>query len=364
MTEGSKKWLRRCILITEGLVTLLLWETAYMVWSSLAQDFDTVSVRFEEEANYQQVQKTLSIKQGLRPTFWREGKDENLTVEKQARPKTADVFHFYGDGEDVLPARFLSGDYPPTAVDGGCVVSSSLSKELWGTQDAIGKKLWSGKREYQVYGIFDSPEKLMMVQQYPRANVEFSAMEMESPLEQGGQRAAMDFVKHNGLPPAQTVINGPGFCWLFYQLVLMPFYVLLVMSLWRVRKTEWPKWGKISLFVAGALLFLWLFGFPYQALFQKVGQNWTDAAFWQELLRGLQVNFRELFTLPPTYRDALLSRQTAYLVLSAMLASVGMVFLVKGVVYRYCLPFSRKQKGRPIQYNTNRHAGLAMEKEQ
>lgn len=345
-------------------MTLLLWEMSYLVWSSLVQDFDTVSVRFEEDADYQQVQKTLQEKEVAKPTFWRQGKEEPLMTEEQMPPITADVFHFYGDGENVLPARFLSGDYPPSAVDGGCVVSSSLSKELWGTQEAIGKKLWSDKGEYQVYGIFDSPEKLLMVQQNPRENVEFSAMEMEIPLEQGGQRAAMDFVKHNGLPPAQTVINGPGFCWLFYQLVLMPFYVLLAMSLWRVRKTGWPKWGKIILIAGGLLLLFWLFGFPYQALFQKMAQNWTDAAFWQELLGGLQVDFREFFTPPPTYRDALLARQAVYLVLSATLASAGMVFLVKGVVYRYCLPFSRNKKGRHIRYNRSRYAGSAMKKEQ
>ena len=303
-----------------------------MIWCSLVQDFDTVSVRFEQEADYRQVQKTLRSIQGNRPTFWREGKGESLMIEGRERTQTVDVFHFYGDGETVISARFLSGDYPPPSIDGGCVVSSSLCKELWGSQEAIGKKLWSGKREYQVYGIFDSPEKLMLVQQYPRENVEFSAMETELTM-----KRVQDYLRRNGLPSAQAVVNGPGVSWLLYQLVLLPFYVLLAMSLWRVRKTKWPKWGKISLMLAGALLLFWLVFFPYQSILQMIAKNFTNAAFWDELLRGLQVNLRTFFTLPVTHRDILLGKQMLNLCLSAALAAAGMVLLVKRVVFRYCL---------------------------
>ena len=342
MTKGLKKWLQRCILIMGGAATLFLWENAYMVWSSMEQGFDTVSVRFEEKADFEQVQEALRSSGGESPTFWGQEESDNLMSEYETEPKTVDIFHFYGKGEEVMPAQFLAGDYPPTVVDGGCVVSSSLSDELWNSRETIGEKLWSGQREYQVYGIFDSPKKILLVQQHPRENVEYSAMELTASPEQDGRRVALDLVERAGLPAPKNIINGPGFCWLLYQLALLPFYVLLVMALWRIRRVAWPRWGKCCLLLGGLILFLWLLVFPYPSLLQSVGENWTSLGFWQELLNSCRVHFSELFTLLPTYRDALMERQVAALAISALLASGGMVYLVKQVIYPYCLPVLKR----------------------
>ncbi|SDM81463.1 hypothetical protein [Acetanaerobacterium elongatum] len=264
-----------------------------------------VSLRYDTPLTQQQVENALNYAKGKQneegccPTFWLQKNSEKVKAE-YAEVSTPMIIGL-GEGDLIMPARFITGGWPGVYDENGCAVSMQLAWKLWGDTDVLGKTVEYNKHKLIVRGVFEGSEPLIYTT--GGTDVGYTCAELAPLAHSDRRQAAERFCMYSGLSLPPYMVYGSSMhtilCLLCWLTLALPAIVLLY-RLVACLPNHLQRWAGLSLlFVVAVLLPFGLAQLPGW----MVPTRWSDFAFWGRLIQTFKDCTEEWFALPVLFKD-------------------------------------------------------------
>ena len=253
-------------------------------------------------------------------TLWKDSPDQLLGDSRQVRAVVREVF---GAGEDAAAYNVLGGWFPLRGDRAGAMISRGLAKYLWGSASVLGKTITWDNRSFNVSGILDKEEPMMLVQADVQSTALFPNMLLRFP-EGGGREEAERFLNMADFSHA-VLLDLPllGFVLRFGAYLPALFISLLVLGkvLGRAfRLLRFPAlltvYALPGLAAAAACGLIILGAERIPPGF--IPTAWSDFEFYRSLFTGISSNVSAWLSEPSAGDIALLAQ---------VLAAAGMILL-------------------------------------
>lgn len=253
----------------------------------------TTGLRFADALSEQEIQRAIALQSepenldALYASFW--GQSNQTVKGENGRTEEGVIcISFYGEASDCLPAQYLCGGAPGSAGK-TCSVSESLAQTVFGSIQVDGLKINLLGDLYEITGVFSAKDKVLLFpsMQYLTC-AELRGLSGDTP-----KADAENWCVAVGLPAPQWIRYGPqrvmlarSLCWLP---LILTAAVLLGTGIFISTSWKGIMRGVLWFFlVLGAALMLPVL---LQALpGWLVPTQWSDFAFWPELLEKVRQN--------------------------------------------------------------------------
>lgn len=237
------------------------------------------------------------------PTFWTEAA---LPLQSELATLTANCLLYSGEGALVWPAVFTAGGWPGATDHAGCVISTALAWQLWGSQDVLGNTLLLDGEVYYVRGVFTDEAARCIAQTGDAGSpAGWQGVELEDAPHLA--RAEVEsYALASGLGVPNSLLGGEGYAAAARGLCMLPVAIigvaLLCRGAGRLRRRR-PAIAKWLLPCAGLGLLLCLPLLAGALPAWAVPSKWSDFSHWAGLLAQLNTRVEELLALLPAMRD-------------------------------------------------------------
>ena len=287
--------------------------------SRLAKYKNNWSLRYNTPINGQAAREALlhavdNPENGLWPTFWRE---DDVLLKNELSEASAYGIKYSGDGFLVWPANFIQGGWPGVTDEFGCVVSTDLAWNLWGSYDIVGKKVIIEDEIYYVRGVIEDKNNVCLISM-DAATCSDGWQAIEFHNEVGLQRSDIEiFVRIGGIREPDILLNGSGFFIISLILALFPVLLLgiLLLSRWISLIGNGRSFVTriiiVALIIAIAVILPWILDlFPAWVIPAK----WSDFSHWTALAGQFSGFIDSIFRLIPGMRDIILKKTLVTLI--------------------------------------------------
>ncbi|BDF68549.1 hypothetical protein CE91St43_25210 [Oscillospiraceae bacterium] len=312
MKRETSKWAAPLL----GVLALLAWGLCAFLAQEIGALSSGVSARWEGEGGVSPAQVEEALRYARedggenvpRMTLWREKPGAVLWDEGEERTAAASVVEFYGQGADLWPVPFLTGNYPAQGDAEGIAVDEALSAALWGGVGRPGQIVrWEGKT-YVLRGVFRGDGGLALLPGRADDADAWPNLFLRFP-QQGGREAAQAFLNRNGWSGGD-LLDLELLSWCVTALAGLPGAALLLGLLWKLLRRGLALRASPLLLAsylppalcAGALA-LWCGNFPPRVPAALIPTKWSDFSFWARLASGLGESLGAWLSGPLTLRD-------------------------------------------------------------
>lgn len=277
--------------------------------AAVREAFPAVSMRFQQALTEQEIKRlaeylpenSLGITQ---IAYWTE-QENSIRNERNHHETEAQVILFAGNGNLVWPHSFLTGGYPGVGDASGCTISAGLADKIFGATDVVGQPVLISETEYQIRGVWDSPELRAMLQLKTNEPV-FKNLEALMKTERDYREAAMDLARENQLS-CSAIINGPIAGMLSGFVGSLPFYLaglaLFIKMIWNALMPCAGFRSRLTAALLAAAVVLLMCGLRAGVPDYLVPTKWSDFDYWGRLAADYRDQLIELISLTPTSKD-------------------------------------------------------------
>lgn len=272
-------------------------------WERLA---GTASLRFQGELlTASQVESALEDDE-LAYNFaaWRELASQTISEKEWERETQAIILEAAGDISLMLPRPLIAGAYPSSA--GTAAIDSLTAYALWGDPSGgLGSTILYDGKDYLITGIFDYPEKAVVIQSPLAEDTSFPFVELAVTSASSAQQQAERFISGSGFPSAAVTTSRSSQVALYRAAATLPAWIpclallFSTISLLEI-KARWIRWTARG---AGIFLTAKLLGFSLPIPDSFIPTQWSDFSFWSALAESLSRQALLQRTLPSPLID-------------------------------------------------------------
>lgn len=285
--------------MTLGLTLLLLWTTGMAMQnaSQLRQRAQSVSLRWQ-----QPILLDEHNNENNNLTFWTE---EIQVLSAEYHTAESKTLRYTGDAALLYGTPCSVGAYPGPLDETGCVISSALAHQLFGSEDVVGLTVSTPEKSYSVRGVFRDEEVWAFL---PDQKGPFTAAELavegdtyhdpdgwvEQKLRQM-QLPEPDWVLYPS--PLAAFAGLAAWCPLFFA------SGMLLRMLWKKFRSQPALTQEILAFIGLLILVLalpqLLSAFPQWL----IPSRWSDFSWWSRIVTQLKHHGMDWLSAVPVGRD-------------------------------------------------------------
>lgn len=287
---------------------------------------------WEQAGQMQRREEERALLEGRSDRFvlWNQQPGQELS--SQVASTTGTVLYLWGDSRSWLGQPLLEGEWLSSEDSEGCLLTSALAWELFGSQQVTGLTVQTPQGPRTVRGVLESSQPLLACQPDPSQTKEAVFSSVSLLLEAGETQpaqAAQAFSLRHALPDGVTRLDhgmGSRILAAGRRLLVLGMLALWLAgpgAFWRAFSVPWQRrsvfWGLLA---AGMLLTLWGLHIPAE----WVPTRWSDFSFWERTASSWGERLRALLaaqTLFPTQPFAGQLAQAA----GGLLAGAGAMWL-------------------------------------
>lgn len=241
---------------------------------------------------------------------WVQKEQMQLKNENLGTRATAAMIWLAGDAHLLIPRQQVTGELVYPGDKKGAVITPKVAYDLWGSLDVIGKSFVYDKEEYNVRGILDKKEPVVILQlsdeqeDVKLTNMRVQLADTENILEQVNQ-----FNARYGLKEC-TVINLSLIGILLGQLAYLPMWLVGFWAIikWLKLLFETYQYWVASLVLVGVgavfiVVILKTVAVQMTLPDYLIPNQWSDFEFWTRLWETMYANYLQTQSLPKFLPD-------------------------------------------------------------
>jgi hypothetical protein len=258
--------------------------------------YEAPSVTFEDVSHAVDNIRQNSILCIPEITLWNRLKQEAVQNSASKIKVYTNVVEVRGDMSQVIPMKFVEGNYVYPEDVRGCVLDTKTAEQLFGTRMAVNNTVLWKKKEYVVRGVIQSEDTMMLFQSTKEdqayANVE-AVYHEQSGSNKGGivkdneGQLLMDLLVQNGLKKPELIIDGAFNADLLFLLYRLPLWLsafFLILKLIKIagdyRKSVTLACTSFILFLVAAYVLSKITAFRIRIPIQFIPSKWSDFDFY------------------------------------------------------------------------------------
>lgn len=272
-------------------------------------------------------------------TLWNLNNYETVFNKMTNITSKTNVIEVFGDMSQVMPMKFIQGNYIYSFDPKGCVLDTQTAYNLFGTTDVMGNIVVWDEKEYIVRGVIRAKEEMMLIQISEEGhlyqNVEAvygEGEDSDSPDDQG--KLFEELLAQGGLPRPDAVIDGDVISKLLGLIYLLPIWIVIIhMGFYCVKRVyhiKKPIIYDMAFSIAVVLILILLiritdFGIYIPAQF--IPTKWSDFDFYIDKHKEISDTLNRINSVKLMPKDMLRNRYALTCVTATACSMIILIIL-------------------------------------
>jgi hypothetical protein len=273
-------------------------------------------------------------------TLWNRLGQETIQNVELGKSTKVPVIETNGDMSQVIPMKFICGNYVYPGDWKGCVLDSKTADQLFGTTDAVSNIVAWKEKKYIVRGVVKAKDTMMLFQlaakNHEYANVEavYANGKHNGVMDNQGKQLK-DLITQMGVQKEVVILEGDLTARILYAMYHLPLWIIALEMIllpakaaYRYRKSSVLCVSLCFLTLAAAAILIRITNFKISIPGQFIPTKWSDFDFYVNKYKEIQDSIVKIANCKHMPKDSLRDHcQNACIVFTAL--DMLMLFLVK-----------------------------------